>query len=273
VALARAGVEGGAELLALVFLVIASTVVLAGLSAGPIASLLDQRLPGRDGIAILGAGELALLLGRELREGGRSVVFLDSNPQACRQAEEEGFPVVFGNALQERTLLRARLDSVGTVLGLTPNQMLNGVFVSRTRERFRVPRGYVAVDSLEQGLAPELVERGEAGVLFDGPHEVERWDVRVRHGGALLEHWVFRGAPGKQAAREEAPADAARERFVVLAVRRGARALPMHQGLDLKAGDVASLVVHAEERGQAHAALRALGFEPREEEAGEEEAG
>jgi NhaP-type Na+/H+ or K+/H+ antiporter len=271
VALARAGVEGGAELLALVFLVIATTVVLAGLTAGPIASLLDQRLPGREGIAILGAGGLGLLLGRELRAGGRPVVFLDSNPQACRQAEEQGFPVIFGNALQERTLLRARLDSVGTVVGLTPNQMLNAVFVSRTRERFRVPHGYLAVESLERGLVPELVERGEAGVLFDGPHEVERWDVRARHSGVLLEHWTFRGAPGKTSAREEEPADTGRDLFVLLAVRRGARVQPMHQGFELKPGDVAAVGVHAAERAEAHTALRALGFEP--EDGAEAEAG
>ena len=45
------------------------------------------------------------------------MTFLDTNPQHCRQAEEEGFSVIFGNALQERTLLRARMEGVGTVVG------------------------------------------------------------------------------------------------------------------------------------------------------------
>jgi NhaP-type Na+/H+ or K+/H+ antiporter len=140
-ALESHGLEGGAELRALVFLTIAGSVVFAGAIAGPLASLLGQRQPDRDTIAILGAQGLGLGLAKVLREAGTPVVFLDSNPGNCRQAEEAGFAVVFGDAVQERTLLRARPRSVGSAIGLTPNQMLNSVFVSRARERFGVPRG------------------------------------------------------------------------------------------------------------------------------------
>ncbi|HEY5657224.1 MAG TPA: sodium:proton antiporter, partial [Myxococcota bacterium] len=142
--LESAGIPGGPELRALVFLTITGTVILA-VTAGPLARLLGVRLPGREAVAILGAQGLGFALAVSLREAGGSVVFLDSNPQNCRRAEEAGFPVVFGNALQERTQQRARFESVGAVAGITPNQMLNGIFVSRTRERFRVPQGYIAV--------------------------------------------------------------------------------------------------------------------------------
>jgi Trk K+ transport system NAD-binding subunit len=50
--------------------------------------------------------------------------------------------------------------------------MLNSIFASRAREHFGVPRGYVAASNPEAGLAPELVERDQAVVLFDGPHDV-----------------------------------------------------------------------------------------------------
>jgi NhaP-type Na+/H+ or K+/H+ antiporter len=268
VALARAEVQGEEQLLALVFLTIACTVFLAGFTAGPVASVLGQRMPGRDGVAILGAGGLGLLLARELRSAGTPVVFLDSNPQSCRRAEEEGFPVVYGNALQERTLLRARMGGIGSVVGLTPNQMLNSVFVSRTRDRFDVPRGYVAVERFEAGLAPELVQEGKAQVLFDGAHEVERWDVRERHGQVEVERWEFRGAP----AEEPTAGDAARsgpaygDRFVILVLRRGKGTLLMHGAQEPRPGDVAAVAVHREERESAHETLRALGFEPHVEE-------
>ena len=91
-ALERALMGGAAELLALVFLVIACTVTLAGLTAGPVASLLRQRLPSRDGVLILGAHGLGLLLAEELRSGDVPVVFIDSNAESCRRAEEAGFP-------------------------------------------------------------------------------------------------------------------------------------------------------------------------------------
>jgi NhaP-type Na+/H+ or K+/H+ antiporter len=267
VALERAKIEGGAEMLALVFLTIACTVLLAGLTAAPVARLLGQRLPGREGVAILGAGGLGFLLGSELREAGVPVVFLDANPQSCRRAEEEGFTVVYGNALQERTLQRARMETVSTVVGLTTNQMLNGVFVSRTRERFSVPEGYVAVERPGEGLAPELVRQEEAAVLFDGPHDVERWDVRSRHGGVSVERWAWRGAVEEgeaQAAVSESSAD--RDLFVILTLRRGTRTLPMRADLEPKAGEVAAVAVHVVERDEAHAALRAAGWEPHREE-------
>ena len=86
--------------------------------------------------------------------------FLDSNPANCRRAEEAGFQVVYGDAMQERTMQRARFESVASAIGLTTNQMLNSVFASRARDHFGVPRGFVAALNPESGLAPELVERG-----------------------------------------------------------------------------------------------------------------
>jgi NhaP-type Na+/H+ or K+/H+ antiporter len=268
VALERAGVSGGRELLALVFLTIACTVLLAGLTAGPVASLLGQRLPGREGVAILGAQGLGLLLASELRDAGVAVVFFDSNPQSCRRAEEKRFTVVYGDALQERTLQRARMETIGVVVGLTSNQMLNSIFVSRARERFRVPSGYVAVERPEAGLAPELVREEVAHVLFDGPHDVERWDVRARHGGVAIERWAWRGAEESEeeaGEAESARANAGNDTFVILTLRRGSRTVPMHAGFDLKADDVAAVAVYREEREAAHESLRTLGWVPHQE--------
>lgn len=259
VALERQGIDGGSQLGALVFLTIAGTVVLAGLTAGPVATLLSQRLPGRDMIAILGARGLGFLLGGELKAAGRMVVFLDSNAANTRRGEEAGFTVIFGDALQERTLQRARFDLVGDVVGVTSNQMLNSVFVSRARERFRVPRRYVAVDKPESGLAPELVGSEQAVVLFDGAHDVSRWEVRDRHGEIELEHWEYVGL-GDSADIDDAHPAPRGELFVILMIRRGTAALIMHVGLKLKPGDVASIAIHAAELDAARAELANRGW-------------
>jgi Trk K+ transport system NAD-binding subunit len=262
VALERQGIDGGSELGALVFLTIAGTVVLAGLSAGPVATLLSQRLPRRDAIAILGARGLGFLLGEELEAAGASVVFVDSNAANTRHGEEAGFTVIFGDALQERTLQRARFDLVGDAVGVTSNQMLNSIFVSRARERFRVPRSYVAVDRPESGLALELVENEQAVVLFDGTHDVGRWEVRDRHGEIDVEHWEYLGLAdrGENAEHgDERPAPAG-ELFVILMIRRGAKALIMKEDLKLEAGDVASIAIHSPESDAARAVLVDLGW-------------
>jgi NhaP-type Na+/H+ or K+/H+ antiporter len=258
-ALDAGGIGGGAELRALVFLTIATTVVLAGVTAAPLASLLRIRLPGRETVAILGAQGLGLMLGEALRKNDVPVMFLDSNPQNARDAEEAGFAVVFGNAVQERTMQRGRFGSVGFAVGVTPNQVLNSVFVNRAYEQFRVPERYIAVTNRGEGLAMELVARGEARVLFDGPHDVERWDVWRRHGEVALECWTFAGEP-ERAEGESAPA--ANEQLVMLALRRGNRVRPVHERHEWKADDLAFVAIHTSETEDAHRLLRAWGFIP-----------
>jgi hypothetical protein len=220
------------------------------------------RLPGRDTVAILGAQGLGLALAASLRDAGRSVVFLDSNPQNCRQAQEAGFSVVFGDALQERTQQRARFESVGAVVGLTPNQMLNSIFVSRTRERFRVREGYIAVTKLQSGLASDLVRGEEARALFEGPHDLERWDVRARHGTLEVERWKFEGAGDEKSASGDEQPPSSVEQLAILSIRRGSRVFPMHTALALEAGDLASVAIHTLDRAAAHELLRARGFAP-----------
>jgi NhaP-type Na+/H+ or K+/H+ antiporter len=262
-ALESRGLEGGAELRALVFLTISGTVLLAGLTGRPVATLLRVRLPGRDTVAILGAQGLGLALASELRDAGIPVVFLDGNPQVCRQAQEAGYAVVYGNALEERTLQRARFDRVGAAVGLTPNETLNGLFVARARELSRVPRTYVALTKLSSGVTPEVVRSQNAEILFEGPHDVERWDVRARNGDLVVEH----GRLGKLAEREVPDPDTAAsipspgERFVILTVRRGERVSPMSSGFKLREGDVAAIAVHVPEREEAHRLLAEMGWE------------
>ncbi len=261
-ALNQAGIAGGTEIRALVFLTIAGTVVLAGLTALPLAALLRLRLPGRATVAILGAQGLGLALAEVLRRGNCPVVFLDSNPVSCRRAEEAGFPVVYGDALQERTMLRARPEGVGVAVGLTGNQMLNSVFVGRALERFGVPQGYVAVLRPELGLAPELVQDEKAALLFEAPHDLERWDVRSRQDQLELESWVVKQALAVEGDGAPPPLG---EHCVVLAVTRGSRVSPMHSRFKLRPGDVVSVAVYAEEREAAHELLRARGFDPKAE--------
>ena len=301
VGLESQGISGGAEVRALVFLTIAGTVVLAGLTAAPVASLLRLRLPGRDRIAILGAQGLGLALANELRDAGRTVVFLDSDPRRCRNAEEAGYPVVFGDALTESTLLRAHIELVGTAVGLTFNDHLNSLFVGHVRKLFGVPHGYVSIEAIEGVKPPEHVKTYEGRVLFDGPHEQERWDVRMRHGYVKLERMTFAPIPKPDEADEgETPASEAagtagsdrgadnpgtttattlaemnQDPYVILTVKRGERVDPMFMRFEPKKGDVATVAVYSLERDAALARLADLGWaippapepEPKEPEA------
>jgi len=291
VALEGAGFPGGKDLRALVFLTIASTVVLAGLTAAPVGRLLGVRLPGRDGVAILGAQSLGIALAQALKSAGIPVVFIDSNPQHCRRAEEAGFSVVFGNAVAERTLHRARMATVKTSIALTPNQTLNSVFVARARELFEVREGLVAAARADQGLVAEWVASGRGDVVFDGAHDVERWDVRWRHGDVETERRRFSPPPEQKPepevdpessepdkAEPKSPAEppSAGERLVLLAVERAGKVFPMRRSLSPKAGDIVWVAIHKPDRLEADQVLEAWGWgelvedDPKQETADEE---
>ena len=261
--LESAGMAGGVELRALVFLTIACTVVVAGLSAGLVGRLLGVRLPGRDGVAILGAGALGVALAEALREAGRSVTFLDSNPHKSRIVEELGFPVVFGNALQERILQRAGFESVDVAVALTGNKTLNGVFVNRAKELFGVPRGLVAATEIDGGLVAELVEREEADVVFDSPHDIDRWDPRWRRGDVEVIRCRYSAPPDAErasGAQENAPPTGSGERYVILMLERDGFARPMSTGLEPREDDLATVAVHLPEAREALEMLESLGW-------------
>jgi NhaP-type Na+/H+ or K+/H+ antiporter len=258
--LERAGIAGGVELRALVFLTIAVTVALAGLTAGPVGSMLGVRLRRRDTVAILSTQALSLALAEELRRGDVPVVLLDSNPAGVRRAEEAEFPVVYGNALQESVMQRARFGFVRTVVSLTANRTLNSVFVERARHRFGVPNGLVATSEAGVGLVSEQVESGAARIVFDGPHDVERWDVRGRRGDLSVEHFEYTPVEAEAPMVEVSGSGGLDERFVILVVERDGVTVVMDAKWIFRPGDRVSIAMHVPEREEALRALGAKGF-------------
>jgi NhaP-type Na+/H+ or K+/H+ antiporter len=270
--LAFHGMSGGEELRALVFLTIAVTVLVQGGSAPLVARLLKVRAPERDSVVILGSEEFGLALGEVLRDAGLPVGFVDSNPGHCRAAQEKGFPVVFGNALKESVMVRARLSQARMVVGLTPNDEVNSLFAREAREDFGVPQTFAAINTVSKGMTPALLEKQGSRMLFDGTKDVERWNVRFRHGQARIErfHWVGKpDTPAEDKDKGEGVGDMPRpardaDPFVILAVRRGSQWQLMQPDLAARAGDVAVVAVNESESSEALTRLARLGWAPGE---------
>ena len=258
------GIAGGDDLRALVFLVISGTVGAAALFAWPLSAALGLRLPARDRIGVLGAQGLGLALATELRARGASVVLIDNDPQRCHAAERQGFAVVFGDGLQERTLRRARCELVGTVVGATFNENLNSQFVHYARHEFDVPTGLVSVSTTDGGRDPEHVARHGADVLFDGPHDQERWDVRWRQGEAMtspFEYDATKRAP-EEPGDTPAPGDRRSDTYVILTIQKNHRVAPMARSITLRSGDRAAIALYSRATPQAIAELASLGWHP-----------
>jgi hypothetical protein len=261
------GIPGGPPLRALVFLTIAITVILQAGTARPVARLLKLLAPPRDAVVILGAGGLGLALANELRSAGLKLVFMDANASHCAAAAREGYRVVSGNAMDERVLREARMDEAAVAIGLTTNTAVNALFAREAREIFGVPETYVAVDSIDPGVMPERVERERGKVLFDGPKELGRWNLRFQYGEAPVLHCRYLGENAKhREGEDEKPAQspAAKpkiEAWVQLAIHRNKKLGIMDAGTQPQTGDIGAFVLHGPEMKAGEDALRALGWE------------
>ncbi|MDH3214660.1 MAG: cation:proton antiporter [Candidatus Krumholzibacteria bacterium] len=183
------GLAGGAEMRALVFLVIAVTVVFQGSTGAVVAKWLGVRRPSGRGYVILGAHEVGRVVGRLLRDAGEDVVLIDASAEACREAQEEGFRVVFGNALEERVLIMADLESRKGAIGTLPNEAVNLLFVRRARNEYKVPKTYVAIQRGHGAIDAKMVHDAGATVLFAEETDLDLWSVRIRRDSAHIEVW------------------------------------------------------------------------------------
>jgi len=268
------GQPGGDEIRALVFLTIAVTVVVQGGTAPLVARLLGVRGPGRDSIVILGAEELAFALADAIRSEGTRIVFADSNPLHCREAEARGHAVVYGDAFDVRTLGRMRLERARAVIAMTANAQVDAHFADEAKEAYKVPQTFVAVGRDTHAVGERIVEKAGGQVLFDRPKDIERWNVRLRHGLAEVRPFTFVGRPeaqedaGTQTALEEAP-----DPFVLLAIeRRGEMEAAAANAAPETAARATAAILLSDE-ADALVGLAALGFVPAAEaDADEDEA-
>ena len=138
--LTQRGINGGDSIKALVFLTIIMTVFVQGLTAGGMAQLLGITSKSATGAAIVGSNPLSRLIARLFQERGESVAIIDTDPEACAQAEREGLRVFLSSALDHSVLEEAGLDSMGTFLAMTNNGEVNLVLAQRAAEEFAPPR-------------------------------------------------------------------------------------------------------------------------------------
>ena len=238
--LAHSGMEAeGSQLRAMVFLVIAVTVVVLGGTGGLVARLLGVRKPSNHGFAVVGANPIGRALARTLRAartGDAPIVLIDTNPTEAGAAESDGFRVVLGNANEPRALLKAGVESRRALVALTPNEGVNLLIAKRVEESCPGVGRLVAIDPLTPGVGPEQVDESGASVLFGLGVDHERWAHEFRRDRVEIEPLVFEGLAGLRISQIEALADR-RSPTLALVHRRGRREQPVSSSTTLKQGD------------------------------------
>ncbi|MCA6573691.1 MAG: cation:proton antiporter [Pseudanabaena sp. M57BS1SP1A06MG] len=138
--LTERGVNGGESVKALVFLTIAMTVFLQGLSAKLVAKLLGLSQGDISGLVIVGSNPIGILVARLFQANGHRVALIDTNAEFCKQAAEYDIPAFVSNGLDAKSLAEAGLDSVGTFVALTINTDVNIVIAQLAIKEFNPPK-------------------------------------------------------------------------------------------------------------------------------------
>ncbi|MBM7115310.1 cation:proton antiporter [Archangium primigenium] len=251
--------DGGPALRALVFLVIAVTVVVQGLSGGWVADWLGVRRTAPGGYVLLGANGLGRLVARALKAAGQHVTLVDTGDEACRRAQEEGLHVIFGDGLDERTLLRAQLEGRAGFVGLTVNEGVNLLFTQKVRDHDRAAPRLVAMHRGHSAIRKEHATEHNR-VLFGDERGLDLWASWCDRGQVSLERWVLEApqleasTPGASRALEDAL-------LPVLHVRDGQVRLYDDLTRPLT-GDRVDFALHAERADVARDWLAAHGWRP-----------
>ncbi|MFZ5571581.1 MAG: cation:proton antiporter [Thermodesulfobacteriota bacterium] len=247
VSLNEHNIPGGYELRALVFLVITVTVACAGLTGGWVAGLLGLRRPSQNGWVIMGANELARALAKLLREDGQETVLIDSNPDNCRAAEKDCTRVIFGNAIQSRSLQRAEIDTRIGVMALTPNDEVNFLFIQKVKQEARGVELYSALKINNDTLSPSMLHPLGAQVAFLNPMDVELWCTRIRRSQVRLQRWFVGESTELVMGKKDSPAGLLDSGVLLLCLHGGKRVTPVGDLGPPKPGDEVSLLIHIPE--------------------------
>lgn len=260
--LAQVGVSGGDQMRALVFLVIAITVLFQGSTGAMVAHWLGVRRPSGQGYAILGAHDLGREVGKILREAGEDVVLLDASAEASREAQADGFRVVFGNALDERVLLIADVESRKAIIGTLTNEAVSLLFARKARQVYKVPKAFVGIQRGHGSINAEMIAAAGATVLFGGEADLELWSVRLRQERARTELWK-REPLAPEGIDSAAPLQITRDvqnLLLPIALKRGDIVAPVDEKTRAEDGDEVYWLVVTEREDDWRSWLEAQGW-------------
>lgn len=144
----------------------------------------------RSGVIVIGAGPLARRFGETLG-GPERVTFVDTSTEHAAAAEQAGYRVVKGSALDEDVLEEAGGAESSALVATTANHEVNVLAAQLASRRFGIPHLHVALGPDSAPTLGELVESLGGHVLFGRPVDLGAWNVDVDEGRVdPVEHTV-----------------------------------------------------------------------------------
>ncbi len=134
--LEEAGYSEAALIVPLTFVIIIGTVVIQSTTARYIAEFLKVREPPPTGLLIIGAGNVARAIGKELQSHGFKTLLTDSTWENIRLARMEGLETYFGNPVSEHADRNLNLVGLGKLLAMSGRLNLDTLACLRFKSEF-----------------------------------------------------------------------------------------------------------------------------------------
>jgi len=131
-----AGYSEAALIVPLTFVIIIGTVVIQSTTARYIADFLKVREPSPTGLLIIGAGNVARAIGKELQSHGFKTLLTDSTWENIRLARMEGLETYFGNPVSEHADRNLNLIGLGKLLAMSGRLNLDTLACLRFKSEF-----------------------------------------------------------------------------------------------------------------------------------------
>lgn len=118
-------IEGYDKLVPLVFLIIIGTVLIQGMGAKLVGTLLGVREPVNNGVLIIGSNPVALAVAESLNKEGFEVVVADSHYTNLSKIRMAGIRTYFGNPVSEDAERNLDLIGIGHLFAMSVDKELN----------------------------------------------------------------------------------------------------------------------------------------------------
>ena len=134
--LAKNGVAGAEYITPLVFMIVLGTVLLNATTARLFAKIVGVFLKKSEGILIIGASDLAQIIGLYLEKNDRHVVLIDSNHTNIATAKSKNLEALNTNIYSETLIDNIELNDMGYLMALTGNPDINKYAIDKFSKQF-----------------------------------------------------------------------------------------------------------------------------------------
>ncbi len=139
--------EPGAEYITpLVFMIVLGTVLLNATTARFFAKIIGVFLKKSEGVLIIGASKVSLLIANYLKQNNRHVVLIDNNQSNVEKAQELGIEAIVSNIYADSLTDNIELNDMGYLMALTGNSDINKFAIDKFQKQFGENGAFRLVD-------------------------------------------------------------------------------------------------------------------------------